>query len=102
MKHDDWQYANPVMLGAYIRHLWELRLDEEFEVDYAGEPLPAFRAGFCFGAGAVIELLDDDAKAELVDALRHVYIDEIALHEEGYKGTSLIASHEQAVENEEP
>lgn len=89
MKPDVWQHADPVAFGAYIRNLWELSLEEEINVGSYGQPLPAFRAGFCFGAGAVLELLDDDAKAELVHALKHVYADEIALHEEGYESTAL-------------
>jgi hypothetical protein len=76
--------VDAIRFGGYLRNLWELGLSEPLIVDY-GDPLPAYRAGFCAGAAVLFMLLEDDAREGLPDELRERFADEVALLAEGYR-----------------
>jgi hypothetical protein len=71
----DWRF------GGYLRQLVELKSEEFFDDDYPATytPAAATRAGFCFGATLIVQLLDEDEHAALVERLKVVFADEIAI-----------------------
>jgi len=71
-QHRDYRFGN------LIFELFKLRFDEFADTSHY-DVKSGFRAGFNFGAMAVLQLLDEDEFASLVERFEGLFADELAI-----------------------